>query len=169
MQPPFPGIVLYLVTRNIPKSSYVLLMSGELVLSVDCYVRSCLIYTVFSTRPTFFQTQKYKKFLSEKNDSFCYTGQGLNQLGSGFIAYLAEEFDCYVHPRSFSDLFLIYLNHTFFTQGECWAGNSNQDDHAKHGSVEKGCIEQDYKSCQSDCCMGGHNRNMVYQICKYNF
>ena len=58
MQPPFPGIVLYFVTRNIPKSSDVLLMSGELVLSVDCYVCSYLIYTVFLTRSTFFETQK---------------------------------------------------------------------------------------------------------------
>ena len=69
-------------------------------------------------------------------------------------------------PGLFSSV--LNLNHTFFTQGECWAGNSSQVDFEKHGSAEGDCVEQDYNPCQSDCCVGGRNRNMVYQICKYH-
>lgn len=50
--------------------------------------------------------------------------------------------------------------------GECWAGNSNQDNYEKHGADTKGCIQDDFQECHKGTryCMGKQWRNMVYRI-----
>lgn len=73
-----------------------------------------------------------------------------------------------VHPRSFL-ISVKFKSYQFFCHlGECWAGHSNQDNYAKHGSADSGCIQDDYQACQENSrfCIGGRNRNMVYQIGK---
>ena len=57
----------------------------------------------------------------------------------------------------------------FWQLGECWAGNSNQDNYEKHGADTKGCIQDDFQECHKGTryCMGKQWRNMVYRIGKF--